>query len=367
MDVTSYLWAILVNTMPYKVVSGWKFSPAYNPNSYSANNWNIGNEVPLSVFLNPVDQHIYSLYNYNPTDVNSLSIQPNPPDLIQQYFSYKDITDLDNVPGASLIPITFTNLGYRVGYIKYAISGQKVYATLLISDSTAENTIYLQCYDVTNLVYATNYYKNASATPTQTFKTYDNLHGIGIGFINKINISGDSEWLNYLGGDLSTINSLNVNIASISINPDLSNIYACGGWSSKIEAFDTNNTKQNKIYNYTSGYNAFVAKIVLKDGTFEWLLPSIGTNTDHFENLSYIKTKNLVGVVAHFQSPILLVYEPQISSSAPYTNPERVNLNLSNTSSETSSLIVITPSGGVMYSTKLYSNLAIQSIQLYDI
>jgi len=351
----------------YKEFTGWKYSPIYNPNSYNSTNWNtIDNEVPSSIFYNPLDQNIYNLFNYNPTDVNSLNTPPSSPINIQQYFTYKNITDLNNIPGAGIIPITSTNLGYRIGLIKYGISGQKVFASLLITDSTSENIKYIQCYDVTNLVYATQYYKTSSfSTPSIT--SYDNLNGIGLAFINKINISGQSEWLNYLGGDTETLNSVNVNLSNMDIDPSLSYLYVCGGWKYKIESFDKDNNKLNKITSYDTNYNGYLAKIILKDGTFEWLLPSIGFNNDYFERLSYIDSKNLICLVNHFESPILLVYEPQISSSGPFTNPEVVNLNLSNISTQTSSLIAFNTNGSVQFHTKIYSNLSLQYIQLYDI
>jgi hypothetical protein len=41
--------------------------------------------------------------------------------------------------------------------------------------------------------------------------------------------------------------------------------------------------KLNKITSYDTQYNGYLAKIILKDGTFEWLLPSIGFNNDYFD------------------------------------------------------------------------------------
>ena len=354
----------------YKEFTGWKYSPIYNPNSYNATNWNtIDNEVPSSIFYNPLNQNIYNLFNYNPTDVNSLNTPPSSPINIQQYFTYKNITDLNNIPGAGIIPITSTNLGYRIALIKYGISGQKVFASLLITDSTGESIKYIQCYDVTNLVYATTYYNDYISLfpPNPSITSYNNLKGIGLCFINKINISGQSEWLNYMGGDADSLNSVNVNLSNMDIDPSLSYLYVCGGWKYKIESFDKDNNKLNKITSYNTQYNGYLAKIILKDGTFEWLLPSIGFNNDYFERLSYIDSKNLICLVNHFESPILLVYEPQISSSGPFSNPEVVNLNLSNISTQSSSLIAFKPDGSIQFHTKIYSNLSLQYIQLYDI
>jgi hypothetical protein len=286
---------------------------------------------------------------------------------LYNFFSYRNITDLNDIQNSSPIPITPTNLGYRIGLIKHSYSGQKVFAAALVTDNSTINSQYIKLYDVSNVEYATTYYQNNNPFPESITYPYAGLNGLGLGFIHKLSYRGEPQWLNYVGGDSNIYPSTNVNISSFDLNTDSSKLYLTGGWNNKIEAFNKDSTKVNEIYNIGSGYNGFIGKITLDKGDYEWIVPSIGDNDDFYEKISYIPSKNDISVITHYESTTLLVYEPQFSSTGPFINPSVVNLTLSNSSSESSSLISFNPTGSINYHTSIYSLLEAQSIKLYDL
>jgi hypothetical protein len=87
-----------------------------------------------------------------------------------------------------------------------------------------------------------------------------------------------------------------------------------------------------------------------------------------FQRLQYIESKNNISFVCYYSTPIMQMYDPQISvSGGPFVNPIISQLNLANPSNTSSALIVIDRDGKLSYSSRLYSDISSRYMRLYDI
>lgn len=311
---------------------------------------------------NPVTNQIYSFM----TNIVNSPYSSVPPRTSN--FTYRNYTDLNSVPGALQIPLTPSN--ERAQNIQMGYYGQKVSAAVLMSTGAgaASGASYtrLLLIDVTNPVYATTYYPIAGQQPTAVTVSYTGLQGIGLAFIDKMTNEGSSLWMSSMGSSPSGTIGINTNISNVSVDSTLTYMYAIGGWRNKIENFNPNKTIVNRITSPYQNYNGFLSKIDLSnDGTFSWILPSIGTDDTLFQRLNYISSKSLVGFVLSYQSPVMTLYSIQTSGNL--INPISSQLNLANPSTSASALIAVTPSGTVSFSCRLYSNTSLTNVDLYDL
>jgi hypothetical protein len=348
----SYITINGVSNYPYNVVTTNSIFPVY---------WGDWTN-PLGTSIDEVSNNIYAFQTYIPS--NGLSSPYN----LTKYFTFTNITDLNNVLGEPQIELLPT--GAKTQYLKIAYYGQRIYAVLLetTGDYPSMTVVNYRIIDVTNPNYAMEYPPVAGSYPSSTTTSYTGLNGIGLGFIHKLSNEGDPIWINYLGSDATTTQGLNINISNVSIDPSLTYLYVAGGWQNKIEAYNPTGTKVNLITSSFTNYNGFVARVDLSNnGTFSWVIPSYGTNDIYFERLNYISSRNLVGLVGHFSTPIMLIYNPQTSSVGPFTNPITSQVNLANSSSSSGFLATLSPAGLISYTDLIYTNVSLRNVKVYDI
>ena len=356
-------------------IPGWNYQPNQNivPTLPFTNSpWNYNNNIgPLKLSQNPLSGKIYGYQTQTPVFDGTYEST-----LFTNYFAYRDYTNISSVPGSNLIPIDVTGVtGARCVDIKIGNFNQKVYAVLVISTpyqllTTTPNSCCYKVYDMTNPDFAATYY-----SPTQDFIRVEQgyLMGLLLGnsFLEKINAEGISQWLDQFGGGYSigASRGLDVNVNNMIIDNTLNYMYIIGGWKYILETYRGNEfILKNQVTSNYSSYNGFICKIDLTtNGQFVWLMPSYGSSDIYFERLNYISSKNLISFVTHFSTPIMLLNDIQLSGVAPYTNPVTSILNLTNTSSETSALITITPAGKLSFSCKLFTNQQSSYIRLYDL
>jgi hypothetical protein len=309
---------------------------------------------PMSLYVNPLTNKVYSLQSYNVYQGGNYV----------SYFTYKDYTNLNAIPGSNLMPLTFFVNGTfynrslsNITNIRSAVWNQKVWAMISMSDnsSTYLGTTFV---DISNIEYTiTNYSTNEFSTivSTQVFPGEHGIDGIGIGLIHKLDNFGTANWLSHLGGNSESKWSTNVNISNIELDNNLLYAYVAGSWCNKIQAVvdsELNGTPilsyvMNSIISQTTDttVNSFICKMNINNGTFVWLSPTFGSNDDYFERIQYISQNSSIAIVSHFSSPVMLIYEPQQSSLTGWTNPLNTELILSNTSNISSALILLTPEG----------------------
>jgi len=317
---------------------------------------------PQIMSQNPVTDQIYSFM----TNIVNTPFSSVPPRTSN--FTYRNYTNLESVPGALQIPLTPPN--ERAQNIQVGYYGQRVTAAVLMSTgvqfSGFGSYTRLLLIDVTNPEYATTYYPVTGQPPTAVTVSYTGLQGVGLAFIDKMTNEGSSLWMSSMGSSPTGIIGINTNVSNVTVDPSLTYMYAIGGWRNKIENFNPSKTIVNRITSSYENYNGFLSKIDLSNnGTFSWILPSLGTDDTLFQRLNYVTTKSLVGFVLSYQSPIMTLYSVQTSGTL--TNPITSQLNLANSSISSSALVTVTPSGSVSFSCRLYSNIALTSVDLYDL
>ena len=327
--------------------------------------------TPMSTFVHPISKKVYSLQNFS---VNILGTRTS-------YISFLDYSNLNSVPGNSLMNLKFyvgttlynltSNIFIRK--IKAVVWNQKVWAMLCFVDSS-NASVGSAFIDVSNPEYVfQNYTDNLNSTNINS-SSYTNLNGIGVSIINQIDNLGKSGWLSYLGGGSSGKWAIDCNISNLETDDTLRYLYLVGSWKNKLECFVSNGstgTLMNRITtsDLDSTFNSFLIKMNINNGYFTWVVPSFGSYDDYFERLRFMSSKSYIGVVSHFSSPVMLVYEPQTSvyGGSSFSNPVNNNLNLSNTSSITAGLIVFDTNGAIKWSSKLYTDQQATNTYLYDL
>jgi hypothetical protein len=290
-----------------------------------------------------------------------------------RYLSYVNVTDINNTYLNQLIPINPS--GAKCQTLLPVYYQQKTYVAMLNTTITyvsyANYYFYTTNYrliDVTNPSFAMSYPPVQGAYPSAVTTSYTGLNGIGLSFIHKMTNEGGPLWINYLGSDGTGIQGVNTNISNISLDSTLTFAYVSGGWQNKIEAYNPNKSKVNLITSNYSSYNGFIAKINLSnDGTFSWLIPLYGTDDVYVQRLNYISSKNLIGIVGYYNTPIMQVFAIQTSSAGPFTNPISSQLNLPNTSISAGFLITVNTSGTVSYYSTLYTDVSLRDVQIFDL
>lgn len=318
---------------------------------------------PADIYINPSNNNLISIQTQN----NNLTNDYITPQNQQFYLGFTNCNYITNDPEGTIPIYPF---GTRVTQLKAGIYGNKVYAGMLLTDisnSFAATGVYFM--DISNPEFSYTYYQNELGDyPEPSTSIYNNREGISIGFINKCNYEGKSEWLNSIGGEYTDLFSQFNNISNISLDDEKRYIYILGGWNSKIECFDKNNNITNKITSSGSSYNGFCAKIDILDGNFKWITPMIGNNEDYTEKISFNKIKNNVSFIINFNSNNLFVYEPQYSNiTGTFTNPLVVKTVLFNTSSLSSSIITLDTEGIYTWKVILYSNEEQKFVNTKDI
>lgn len=317
---------------------------------------------PQIMSQNPVTNEIFSFM----TNIVNTPYSAVPPRTSN--FTYRNYTNLNSVPGALQIPLVPAN--ERAQNIQVGYYGQQVTAAVLMSTGVgavgSASYTRLLLIDVTNPVYATTYYPIAGQQPTAVTVSYTGLQGVGLAFIDKMTNEGSSTWMSSMGSSPTGIIGINTNVSNVAVDSTLTYMYAIGGWRNKIENFNPNKTIVNRITSPYQNYNGFLSKITLSNnGTFSWILPSVGTDDTLFQRLNYVSTKSLIGFVLSYQSPVMTLYEVQTSGTL--TNPISSQLNLANPSESASALVAVTPSGVVSFSCRLYSDVSITNVDLYDL
>lgn len=336
---------------------------------------NTNNAAPRSMFIHPVTNRVYSidsstLYNvtnddyigninvYDYTNLNSI---PSSYTINQQFYAYNPYSS-----SYELFDCRFTT----PTNIKSTIWNQKVWAMANLMDYSGnyKGTVYLNLSNVE--YFAVNYTDNQYSSLIYD-QTYSNIEGIGVGLIHKLDANGSPNWLSLLGGRITsdTKLSLNTTISNITLDSSLKYCYIAGGWQNKIESFvDTDvitgqplvsPIAYNKITTNPTdtSINSFVCKLNINDGTFVWLSPTFGKGDDYYQRIMYNPTTTCVSLIGYFSSPVMLVYEPQLSvnGAAGLTNPINTILNVSNPSTFTTVLFTIDEECKLKWSTKLYS------------
>jgi hypothetical protein len=339
----------------YKYIAFWVSAAAgyvglFTPGFYQ---WQEYDTAEFTI-VNPVSKKVLSV-QYTNGDTTGVPISN-----IQTYVTYVDLTDTNNINLGTPYPLT--SLG-GVNQIKTLIIGQQIVAFFLKSSGD------LYITDYSDPDFASLYYQRANGSyPAPVTTTYNNLQGIGMSFVNKVDNLGNSVWMSSLGGDSVNYHSLNVNSSNITIDPSLSYIYVAGGWTKKIQTFNNYNTGSNLITSRDTGYNCFMTKLDIRDGIFLWLSPFIGNSDDYAERIQYIPSLDRICLVTHFSSTVLLIYKTQTSvAGGTFTNPNTILANISNSSSETSAIITFDTSGNYLWNTLLFSTEELRYVKLYDI
>lgn len=337
----------------------------------------IGNNVGSTVFVHPLTNKIYSLQMNNNLYTGAWST----------FLTYKDYTNLNSVPGSTLINLNFYKEGTSYDYssffvpdIRSTVWNQKVWGMFMlystgttnIQSTTSSATFFL---DVSSPEYTFQNYKNDnSLSSIFTTTTYTGVSGIGTSMVTKLNNYGSSDWLSYMGGDGISGNnmwSMNVVSSNIEIDDTLRNLYIAGSWKNKIQNYTSNRLMMNQIISSVTdtSINSYILKMNVNTGEFVWTTPTFGSNDDYFERLQYISsTYKGIGVVSHFSSPSMLIYEPQTSKSGgSFTNPVNTILNIGNSSTVTSAIFVINESGLLQWYSKIYSTEQNRDTYLYDL
>lgn len=342
------------------------------------------NASPRAMYTNPLTNRVYSL------DSTSLSVNPG---IYLGKLSVYDYTDLDAVPASyninqqfyayntpasayEFFDLNFTN----PDNIRVTVWNQKVWAMFNFVDYSGANKG-CAIFDLSNVEYVSqNYVDNAFSSLIYS-KQYFGLSGLGVGVIHKILGNGSPSWLSSLGGDsdISYKLSTNINISNIALDPELTNAYISGSWQNKLMTFKNYEDGMITVYNIIrttnidTSVNSFICKLNINDGTFIWLIPTLGTNDDYFQRISYIQEQSVRRIVTcgYFSSPVMLVYTPQQSvANMNYTtaaNPINTILTISNTSTFSSFVFSITENGAVQWSVRLYSDEQSSINKIYDI
>ena len=333
----------------------------YRPNIYPV--WWGDLSGPLGLIYNANQQQYYAIQ----TNVGGgVGLTPE--------FTFTNITNINDISGQLRVPMVY---GTRTWVLDIAYYGQKTYAVIMSINVTkpsfgtfSYSPNSYRIIDFTNPTYAVTYPPiSGSIYPNATTTSYTGLNGIGLGFIHKLSNEGNPIWVNYIGSDGVDTKGLDINISNISIDSSLLNLYVSGGWKNKIECFNPTGTKANLITSpYTVNYNGFIAKIDLSnDGTFVWLLPSYGSDDIYFQRLNYSANKNSICFVGYFNAPIMQLYSVQTSRTSGFTNPITSQLVLSNTSISAGFLISINPSGNLLFSDKIFSDIPLRLVQIFDL
>lgn len=326
---------------------------------------NFGCFCPADIYINPSNNNVISIQTQN----NNLTNDFVTPQDQQFYLGFTNFNFITNDPEGVLPIYPF---GTRVTQLKAGSLGNKVYAGMLLTDITnsfAATGVYF--VDISNPEFSYTFYQDQSGTfPLPLTTTYEDREGISIGFINKCDYEGKSEWLNSIGGSYTGIFSQFSNMSNMTLDHEKRYIYLCGGWNSKVECFDSNNEISNRIVSEGTSYNGFCTKIDIIDGSFKWLTPLIGNNDDFTEKISFNTVKDDVSFLMNFSSNNLFLYEPQYSftgSSGTYSNPKIIKTVLFNTSSLTSSIITLDTEGNYKWKVILYTNEDAKTINAKDI
>lgn len=326
---------------------------------------NFGCFCPADIYINPSNNNVISIQTQN----NNLTNDLVTPQDQQFYLGFTNCNFITNDP-EGVVPIY--PFGTRVTQLKAGSLGNKVYAGMLLTDITnsfAATGVYF--VDISNPEFSYTFYQDQSgAFPLPLTTTYQDREGISIGFINKCDYEGKSEWLNSIGGSYTGIFSQFSNMSNMTLDNEKRYIYLCGGWNSKVECFDSNNEVSNRIVSEGTSYNGFCTKIDIIDGSFKWLTPLIGNNDDFTEKISFNSVKDDFSFLMNFSSNNLFLYEPQYSftgSSGTYSNPKIIKTVLFNTSSLTSSIITLDTEGNYKWKVILYTNEDAKTISAKDI
>ena len=333
------------------------------------------NASPRSMFVNPVTNRVYSidsstLYksftneyigNINVYDYTNLKSIPSSYTINQQFYSFNpysssyELFDLKNA--------TPNN-------IKCTVWNQKVWAMVTFTDYNG-NYKGIAYFNLSNVEYFAVNYTNNQYSSLVYQQTYSNLEGIGISIIHKLDSNGSPGWLSLLGGRVTsdTKLSMNVTISNITLDETLKHCYIAGSWQNKLESFiDTNTTTGQPLTNpivynkittnpIDTSVNSFICKLNVNDGTFIWLSPTFGKGDDYYQRIMYNPSNSTVSLIGYFSSPVMLVYEPQVSvnGGSGLYNPVNTILNVSNPSTFTTVLFTISESCELKWSSKLYS------------
>lgn len=367
-NITDYTLFNYNNYNKIEVVNTNHFSyqtPINISTQLSYEDGNFGCFCPADIYINPSNNNVISIQTQN----NNLTNNYITPQDQQFYLGFTNCNFITNDP-EGVFPIY--PFGTRVTQLKAGSLGNKVYAGMLLTDITnsfAATGVYF--VDISNPKFSYTFYQDQSgAFPLPLTTTYEDREGISIGFINKCDYEGNSEWLNSIGGSYTGIFSQFSNMSNMTLDNEKRYIYLCGGWNSKVECFDSNNEVSNRIVSEGTSYNGFCTKIDIIDGSFKWLTPLIGNNDDFTEKISFNTVKDDISFLMNFSSNNLFLYEPQYSftgSSVTYSNPKIIKTVLFNTSSLTSSIITLDTEGNYKWKVILYTNEEAKNINTKDI
>ena len=389
-----YVWDITDPLNAYRtVVNGLLLRSSDTYGTVNGYNWLTNASAPCKTYVNPLTKQVVAL--------QSTAIYNSAVSDYKYYIGYNDITDLNNNPGTPIFPQQFLNndgtlidaSGQICSDLRVVTFGQSVYMLALTSPPNA--TITHQWYtdyngsfmvDISNIEFTFTYYSPSVSSYLTNTTTFNNFNGIGYGLVHKIDNQGYPRWMSSIGGVGDTVNSqwgYKINISNSALDTSLRYMYVAGGWVHKIETFVNSlfdGTPQTPVmmnectsYLYDNTVNAFIAKVNIADGTFVWLTPTLGSNDDFFERIAYISDKNSVALVSHFSSPVMVVYEPQLSQTTSvgatgvFINPINSVLNVGNSSSVTSALFLLNTDGVFQWVSRLYSTEQNISTSLYDL
>jgi len=237
--------------------------------------------------------------------------------------------------------------------------GNKIMLVFLLRNSS----IYL--YDVTDPIFSLQ-----GQNPTLTSQSYNASVNFGNSFILKMNELGKPLYSSYLGGDINqTVISKNVNISNAVIDSSNRFLYIPGIWTDSCQFSYLTSTGSFSLSTQLvkQGYeeNGFVAKMNLIDGTFSWVIPIAGINSDIISKLQYSSTDDSFILCGYTNSPNMVIYGTQSGLSS--TFPTTIQYIFNGVSATTGFVLKLTSAGAYTYNNSIYSIEDNRDVKLYDI
>lgn len=342
--------AVVLDHTDYKNVTNIAAFPSY----YTDYNIN----VPGTMISTPNNLFYTSIFNSATGWTGARPPYSNDGVISNDYVLMSSIDINTNIMSENL---TFNNIYLSSNTAKITTNyyANKTMLVFLLRNSS----IYL--YDVTD-----PYFSLQGQTPTLTSQSYNASVNFGNSFILKMNELGKPLYSSYLGGDINqTVISKNVNISNAVIDASNRFLYVPGIWTDSCQFSYLTSTGSFSVSTQLvkEGFeeNGFVAKMNLIDGTFSWVIPLAGINSDIISKLQYNSSDDSLILCGYTNSPNMVIYGTQ--SGLTSTFPTTLQHIFNGVSATTGFILKLTSAGAYAYNNSIYSLEDNRDVKLYDI
>jgi hypothetical protein len=226
----------------------------------------------------------------------------------------------------------------------------------------SNNTFYL--YDLSNPNFAGF---------TQNLKTVTDIRSFSFcpsySFIYKLDSEGNTKLCLSARSEFTSTgsNGCQINISNAKISSDNINLYVSGGFTDKIQLFNSNsNSPSNQIFYQVSSYDGFIAKCNIITGNWDWIIPIQSVGNDFIQKIQYVSSINSIVFSGYTTSGNIVLFNPQ--NAGTLTNPIIPQYNVVGSSNTTNGFLFLLDNKGVYkWSCSIYTNDNLREVLLQDI